>query len=133
MLNTAYAGLYLDTTTSSLFVALNAGQAAALDCGSRYQTLCAAALDACRSRNLAPLPPNVRRVGHVDPGRGRVVLHRGAGGDVAGAWGRPLDRYELESVALERSRDDRNRFRRAVRRGNLAEMGRLAPKRGWRY
>ena len=35
--------------------------------------------------------------------------------------------------ALERSRDDRNRFRRAVRRGNLAEMGRLAPKRGWRY
>ena len=133
MLNTAYAGLYLDIKTNSLFVALNAGQAAALDCDRRYQTLCAAALEACRSRKLAPLPANVRRVGHIDTARGRVVLHHGAEHDVTGAWGRSLDRYELESVALERSRDDRNRSRRAVRRGNLAEMGRLGPKRGWRY
>jgi len=55
---TTYAGLYLDTSTSRLFAVLDTGQAAALGCRVG-QTLCAAALEACCSREL--VLPKTRR------------------------------------------------------------------------
>jgi len=118
---TTYAGLYLDTSTSRLFAVLDTGQAAALGCRVG-QTLCAAALEACCSRELVLLPAAAQRVGHVDVSKGRIVLRSGAKRVVADAWEHTIDRYELESVATER----RDKSRRSVRIRSLAGLASLA-------
>ena len=127
------ADLYLDRGTKRLFAVSAHHEAAELSRHDRYQTLCAAAVEACRSGRAVPLPETARRVGRVDAYTGRVVLEPSTVRDVSGVWGRAIDRRELESVALEREADERQRFRRAVLTGDAAEIAQLGPKRHWRF
>ena len=131
--------LYLDHESGGLFVAparafrsAPLGPAARLGHSDRLQTLCAAAIEACHPTELVSLPETARRAGSVDVRRGRIVLEPGFVRAVSRAWGQPVDRRQLESVALDKDADERRQFRRALITSNVAETARLGPSRHWR-
>ena len=97
-------------------------------------TLCSAAIDALRTGGRAQESPSLLVVGYIDDQEGRVrLIGKTAHAEIAAAWGHPIDRRELESVALEREQQERMQFRRAVMMGDMDKVARLGPKRHWRF
>ena len=129
----AAAELFLDAAQGRLLVGNARSGLVELHRGSRHGTLCEAAVEACQTGQLVVPPEGLQRAGYVDPQNGQVRLLPAVAQAVSGVWGAPLDRRQLESVALERADDERRQFRRAVVTGNMGQMAKLGPRRGWRW
>ncbi len=82
-----------------------------------HDTLCEAAIRGA-SQQRPPSQPvdnhDGELVGYLDTARGVVRVVPGRLRAVEQAWGAPLDRRQLEHVALEAAWEETRRFRRAV-------------------